>query len=490
MIGKAPLSRLSIGQKGLLLISVPLIFELVIFGVLAYLLHQSELQAEQESRSRDVIATVRRISSDMTDAGTGLALYWMTKDEKLRVKYETLAKDVPLAMAHLKVACRSNPEQLKVLDGLEASTQRCLKLFDMFKASTEEGGSRLGLMTTVEIRGEAKKCLRSLTDDLSKIEQTETERGSELPAAQQRSRNMLKLAVVAGTVANALLAIAITLAFSRSIVVRVRQLQDNSRRFAKSQELSAPLEGTDEIAELDKVFRQMAAELRASADMRKQFVAMISHDLRSPLTALQISLELFIRGEYGDQNETALYRLRTAHRTTGNLIELINDLLDLERSDSGLIELKKTSTDMETITDCAVESVESMASKAGVSFEREEIDGTPIMVDEKRLVRVLMNLLSNAIKFSQPSTKVIMRCVASNGRVEYHVIDQGCGIEQEELPFVFDRFRQASSAAASEHVGSGLGLANCRAIVQAHGGEIGVNSELGKGSDFWFTIPI
>jgi signal transduction histidine kinase len=216
---------------------------------------------------------------------------------------------------------------------------------------------------------------------------------------------------------------------------------------------------------------------------------MLSHDLRSPLGAIQGSLVLLKAGAMGALSEQAMTRISSAERIATQLIRLINDLLDIEKAEAGKFELVKEEFSLSEMLSQTLESVQTLADQKKITLEKTDFEAQ-IIADRDRLFRVLVNLLSNAIKFSPENSKVTVEAEIKLGFVEIRVSDQGRGIARADQVRIFDRFQQVEAADATIKGGSGLGLAICRTIVEKHGGTISVESEPGKGSTFKFKIPL
>ncbi len=239
--------------------------------------------------------------------------------------------------------------------------------------------------------------------------------------------------------------------------------------------------------------RLLAGHVRDISDrqrlerMKKEFVATVSHELRTPLTSIRGSLSLLGSGVLGEIPPEAREAVEIAERNTVRLIGLINDILDLERIEAGKVEIHVEPLELATVFERSIEAVRGMADTMHVRLEVEpataRVDG-----DAERLVQVLVNLLSNAIKFSPRNEVVRVTSRSEPGFVEVRVADHGRGIPDSFKEAIFQRFQQVESSDSRQKGGSGLGLAICKAIVEQHGGTIGVESERGKGS-FHFRIP-
>lgn len=222
--------------------------------------------------------------------------------------------------------------------------------------------------------------------------------------------------------------------------------------------------------------------------MKAQFVQMVSHDLRTPLTSVQSYLDLLGRGVYGNLSDAGTQKLALLNKSVDRLVNMIRDLLDIERWEAGHLKIAIGETTLQSIIEQSLEAVNSHKEVKKVTINTPAED-MQLRGDAERLVQVVINLLHNAIKFSPDKGTIDLTAKKENGFVEIEIKDEGPGIPTELQKTVFERFKQVSETDATVKKGTGLGLAICKAIVEAHGGTIGVTSEGGKGSTFWFKLP-
>jgi len=230
--------------------------------------------------------------------------------------------------------------------------------------------------------------------------------------------------------------------------------------------------------------------------MKKEFVSIVSHDLKTPLTAIQHSLYLLTLGTtLGTLNERGMKVVAGTQQEAERLVKLVTDLLDVARMEAGRIDLECALVDVGSIITRAVKSAGVLAEEKKIQLEAGDAS-FQVLADADRLVQVLVNFLSNAIKYSPKESIVKIECSmvpagesANSGKVDFRVTDQGPGIPKTAQARIFGRFEQVSTEDRTEKGGTGLGLAICKLIVEAHQGTIGVDSEPGKGSSFWFEIP-
>jgi len=224
--------------------------------------------------------------------------------------------------------------------------------------------------------------------------------------------------------------------------------------------------------------------------MKKEFVSMISHDLRTPLSSIQFFLASVADGRYDRNPEVMKDRARSTEADATRLINMINRLLHVDKLEAGQMQMSFNVVSCKEIIDGAIQSVQSLAEKKQITIEVSgQFENIYVMADAEYIVQVLVNLLSNSLKFSPPNEKITVKTESNDKFVKLMVVDRGPGISAVDQEKIFDRFKQVSIDDDRIKGGTGLGLAISKAIVQQHKGDIGVQSELGSGSTFWFTLP-
>jgi PAS domain S-box-containing protein len=223
--------------------------------------------------------------------------------------------------------------------------------------------------------------------------------------------------------------------------------------------------------------------------MKDEFVSVVSHELRTPLTSIHGSLGMLASGLLSADSESGKRLLKIATDSTDRLVRLINDILDIERIESGRVKMEREICNLADLIKSVVNLMQPLADKAGVQLSIASLS-TRLWVDQDRIVQTLTNLLSNAIKFSTAGNTVCLTVEQQGHEVLLAVKDTGRGIPTDKLDSIFERFQQVDSSDSRNHDGTGLGLAICKSIVQQHGGRIWVESTLGEGSTFYFTLPI
>ncbi len=232
------------------------------------------------------------------------------------------------------------------------------------------------------------------------------------------------------------------------------------------------------------------SERKRIDQMKSQFVSTVSHELRTPLTSIRGALGLVLGGAVGEVSEKAKSMLQMANRNSERLALLINDILDLEKIESGKMDFEFKTVELSCLLKNALEANQGYADEHKVKLIfTNNLGGISFNADENRLLQVFANLISNAVKFSSENETVEVAVSKSGAWIRISVIDHGPGIPTEFHSRIFQRFAQADSSDTREKGGSGLGLSISKAIVEHHGGHIGFDSEPGKGSTFYFELP-
>jgi PAS domain S-box-containing protein len=233
------------------------------------------------------------------------------------------------------------------------------------------------------------------------------------------------------------------------------------------------------------------SERKAVEQMKDEFLSVASHELRTPLTSIRGSLGLLATNRLGALSSQGQRMLDIALNNTDRLCRLINDILDLQRMESGQVPLLKQCCNAQHLLVQAIEIVQGMAQEAGVTLHAESPPtGLTIWANCDQILQTLTNLIGNAIKFSPPGETIHLAVSACDRDVLFQVRDRGRGIPNDKLETVFGRFQQVDASDSRQKGGTGLGLAICRQIINQHDGEIWAESVLGEGSTFYFTLPV
>jgi signal transduction histidine kinase/CheY-like chemotaxis protein len=279
--------------------------------------------------------------------------------------------------------------------------------------------------------------------------------------------------------------------------------QDNARRFVAQQwprerELEfhvTPVRsaaGGDDAGMLGDlyVFRDVT-HARQVDRMKTEFVSLVSHELRTPLTSIKGYTEMVLDGDAGEINDEVQDYLGVVFKNAERLVALVNDLLDISRMESGRIQIKSEPVDLNEIAQLVVATMQQkIQEKEQTLAVNVDASATQVMGDRDKLIQVLTNYVSNAHKYTQAGGAIRIEITKQNEFAHVAVIDNGYGISQADQEKLFTRFYRVDNSMTREIGGTGLGLAIVKQLIELQGGAVGVTSELGKGSTFYFTIPL
>jgi PAS domain S-box-containing protein len=594
----------SLSRKGLFLVAVPLICQVLFVTSLIYLQDQAEREAARVEHAKKISDATNELIKDIFDIIAATKGENLPRDGFDSPKYKEAILGITGQLDKLKDLVQTDPKKSDIVSKSRAAADNALVLLNRVDQAYRQGNA-FALVTALRTtRKDLQSMIKGIvSSDLVLMAREEREVTEQSPEIQANMRHQARTYIIIFLFVN----VAITLALARflrnDIISRLNILTDNSYRLASRQALHEPLQGEDEIAQVDHTFHRMAEAIEEAArkesamienavdvicslDARGTFVsvspaskkvfgytpsemigsklvrlvfpddfdrallefqkimqggsappietrvlrkdgsivdilwsahwsksegsmfcvahdvterkkaeqikqevlAMVSHDLRTPLATVRSFLEMLETGMFGDLSERGQHLLKVADRSTLRMLTLIKDLLDIERMEAGMLELHKQSISLNSVLDHSVQSMQSLANEKTIQME---VVPTSVMVeaDEDRLVQIVVNLLTNAIKFSQAHGTVRLCAIESKDWAEITVQDQGRGIPKTKIKHIFDRFKQVESSDATEKGGTGLGLAICKALVELHGGTIQAQSEEGHGSTFTFRIP-
>jgi len=284
------------------------------------------------------------------------------------------------------------------------------------------------------------------------------------------------------------IALVMTFFLSRKILAPVKTLTSAARRLGRG-DLSQRVQLKDrgEMGELAKAFNYMTSDLERTEQLRQNMVADAAHELRTPLSNIRGYLEAICDGIKKPDTDT----IRSLDEEATLLSQLVDDLQALSLAEAGELKLNCQAEDIIRLIKQAVAIKQTQAIVKGVSISTEVSQKLPLVnVDSRRIGQVLHNLLENAIAHTEKSGSIVVTAQKQDNWVKISVTDTGEGIPAEDLPSIFERFYRVDKSRARATGGSGLGLTIAKRLVEAHGGKIEAQSELGKGSCFSFTLPV
>ncbi len=314
-----------------------------------------------------------------------------------------------------------------------------------------------------------------------------------IQASSQTSYQVLKVVIItagATIVLGVLISFFTTRGINRAIVLLQRKTDDIAKgKFEKVPNIMSP----PEIKALADDFNIMCERLKELDQMKIDFISHVSHDLRTPLTAIRESSGMLLEGTYADTPEKQQALLTITKEECERLIDSVNKILDLSRMEAHMMDYRFRPCSLAPVIQRGVLKVAPIALRRKVSLEIKPPPDVPLVnIDEERIGQVAQNLIGNALKFTKEGDSVVVNIFQSamdKGYITVSVSDTGCGIQAETLDLIFDKFKRIDSGIETVR-GTGLGLSIAKHIITAHGGKIWAESESGSGSTFYFALPV
>ncbi len=267
----------------------------------------------------------------------------------------------------------------------------------------------------------------------------------------------------------------------RRTIAPIGELMEASGRVADGDySIRVRERGPREVRALTRSFNAMTTRLQSNEESRRNMLADVTHELKTPLTVIQGNLEGMLDGVYPLDRD----RVESILSETRLLSRVIDDLRTIALAESGALKLQKESTDIGELINHTVAAFRPQADAASISITTDLASTPAIEVDPARIREVLENLIANALRYTPRDGSIRIRCESANQQISVSISDTGQGIAPEDLPHIFDRFYKGSDSR-----GTGLGLAIAKNLIAAHGGEIFAESEVGKGTTIRFTLP-
>jgi len=470
----------------MLLIFVPLLLQLVFFGQLSNLVSQMEKLEKEEELRMLFIESSDAIIMEFGASWTAIVcrLFGSSGYKQDPEVYKARMQE---HFARLKPYAKDYPHMYALIEETERTAQVHYEIFKDLQtaADSQDGSASVQLLDMIKLRPKLAS-LGSRTLLQKKLLEAESAELHQAWKKSEENRLKLKQQIYAGVIADFVITVLLLTAFLLDITKRLKILVANAHSIPSGKRLENKVTGSDELAVLDAVLHNASEELFSAKEHRKSLMEMVAHDLRSPLSTAKSTVELLLSPAVRDSAESSQGHLERLRRSLMQLIAFVEDLLTIDKLESGKLELELSVFKIQPLVDDCFESLAIKVQSRDIKLVKEG-ENFEMAADQARLTQVVTNLLTNAIKYSPDGGTVKVVTERHDGNVMLSVIDQGKGIARVDREKIFQKFVQAKDAKSNE--GYGLGLAICKLIIDAHKGKIGVNSEVGKGSEFWFSLP-
>ena len=455
----------------------------VVMGVLSYVsLLQVVRTRDSVMHTRDVLDASSSLLTALLDAETGERGYLLTHDSLFLGPYATTRSRVDAALNTLHGLTQDNASQARRVDTLALRARARLMLLDSAIAD-EQRGREASAVAIVE-QSAGRQLMEDVRGVIGRVQAEEEGLLHERSNAEYAWRQISGLVLVLGTALAAMLAFGVNRGFDRLLESRRLTLDDAQIANERLQEQALELEQQAETA------RSAAVAADAANRAKAAFLASMSHELRTPLQAALGFAQLMRAGVYGPVTEQQAEALERVERSQLHLRRLIDDILDFARLEAGHVRVDVEPVALAELVQEVVRLVGPDAMKKRLDLAvRLPSDGQAVLADRQRLLQILLNLVGNAIKFTPSGGRVSIEAAGDVSRVLVSVRDTGVGIPRERLSAVFEPFVQLDDALTRTAEGAGLGLSISRDLARAMGGDITVESEVGRGSTFTVEMP-
>lgn len=473
--------RQSILQKGLLIISIPLVFELFFVAVLIHLLDESGQHIAREIASQDKIVAVETMVKEISDSMTSAILFNITRRTEMKERNEKSRAKLLRAYSKLVKLCAKDPAELESASRLRNAADEWMRQQDRALNSDPQArvSSFFNLASLTSANQQRPETAASVI--LEKEQKILTIQ----PKLRQQTLVQLQIFFLFGFIANIAITVFLATFVMRGITARMENVLNNTFKFGARLPLDPPLRGTDEIADLDHALHETANEILEFEKFKQQLVAVVSHELRTPLTSVQGTLTLLEAGAMGQFSERAKPEIARAQQSVDRLIKLINNLLLLERLEAGSQILKQAGLDIGDIIVDALDANEHFIEEKQISVDC-QFEELPLVGDWDKLKETTEILIETCLlRISPEGSLTITGTIDSAGFVDIRFLDNGPPLSAVRAANYFDRTRETEE---HEVKGRILFLALAAAIAQAHGGSLSAVSD-SQTSHFVLKLP-
>ncbi len=445
-------------------------------GASAYMLELGDRLIEHKERLSD--ALLSELSYEKK--------YAISRDPAFRDGFVKAGKDFTTHLAGAS-AIADTLGSKEILDNIARQHSRYRALIEEEATNGGSGGAR----RPGWYRQEKEKAVEAMIEEIKNLQlYVEDDMKHRIEGLAKAGTRALRIGLIMAGLSllfGILIAAAIILSITRPLsVIKRKTRKISSGNFEGPLDISSP----PEIGHLAQALNLMCDRLKETDRMKSDFFSLMAHELRTPLSSMKGGIALLKRDAGGSHGQARGKVLAIMSEECNRLIELVNSLLDLSKMEAGIIDFNFASGDVKPIVQKAASEIEPLYAARSISFEFHEAGKIPpIMMDNERVLQVIRNLLGNAVKFTPDGGCIAVSLKAVAGGVEISIADSGTGIPEEDRAAIFDKYRQSTTQACSGTTGTGLGLAIAKHVIDAHGGRICVESQLGRGSTFTVFLP-
>jgi signal transduction histidine kinase len=482
---KQPWWRLTVLQKVLLVIIIPLLLQMSFVLYVGKQLQSSENIVTKERQISAILMYWNLIQLDVSRGFLIAGADLFHPSAKLHNTAKRTFESVRLQLDELHALCRDDPDWSQFVSWRKKATLGQIERLEALGPNDSFNSIRETFLNESEMRGSLPEG-RKARQLASQLDERDSKRLLALESEQKRIAERLPRVFIFSILSTLALAIILLLVLNADIARRLNILVANAMKLGQGDKLEERVAGNDQFSQLDSLLYSAETALLIAAAQRKTLAVSLTQDLQRPLEKAIFHLEQFEKLVGVALADSGRARVVKTSDIVKRVLKLLDDLLILESLQIGSLELEVADCDVHSLAEEAIEIVSTLATAKGIHIDNDCLPQS-IKADKARIIQLLVNYISNAIKFSSDGSLIIVASLQNGEGTKISVTDNGPGMDADTSARVFQRYFQANTVEKQQ--GFGLGLAICKLIADSHGGQLGVESQLDKGSSFWLEIP-
>lgn len=485
---------MKIRHQLIFLLGLPLACQLLTVGILIYSYGRVDELANRELRAKRAIAIGLQIRTTLEQSVLAMATQSIIGANAATEKVENQREKLNADFRALRKLTASEPEAGKIIAECEKHSKQFLDLWeDLALAYQPSQGDQLFFSQFLgrdEFSESLTLAFNRIRQDTDKLKALYSPIAQEFHPQAVKARENLRIAIVLAVFFNLALSAGFAVMLNRNTLMRLAILSENMRAFSRGESTMVRLKGNDELSELDQNFSKMAEELTRLDELRKSMQAMVSHDLRSPLTSMGLRVELMLGNSTESLSAATTRNLKLLSSEIERLRRLANTLLDIDKIQDGSLKVELSPVVCQDIVAVSVEAVLAQSKRKEIEISSNLVEDAVFLCDKDRTIQVLVNFLSNAVKFAPKGSKIQVELKESTENfLRLSVIDEGPGIPEEQRNRLFNKFSQLEQPSEIKKEGSGLGLYICKLLIEVQNGKLGFEPVESGGTCFYFELP-
>lgn len=471
---------------------VPLVLYIVSIGFFLFISDKMYAAAERETTAKKIIALCQETFGYCGKGLFAVSAPAVFQSDDMDEKTAVVIESINHKTDELRRLTKGNFVASKLADRVSVDAKKFMEKGNELVNSLNRADGEFYFSQYIEMGEFWESLVLSLTSllkDLNELMDLYGPTVQEFEPRNIQARKSLNNTVVLAVIAIGISIVGLGLWINKTVLAKLQIVMTNMRTFSRGKQDYKELSGTDELAELDRAFKEMRDERNKLDELRKSMQAMISHDIRAPLSSINLTLEVVLDANTKSLDPDVERRLRRTYSEVQRLSRLVTTLLDVEKIESGELRVDMRVRTYDEVAVPAITAVSSLLERRQLKLKEDADEDVLLKCDVDRTIQVLVNFLSNAVKFAPPESTITVTCKEQQGRVRFEVTDEGPGVPADKVDSLFQKFSQLDQPSEVKQQGTGLGLFICKMLINAQGGSVGYRSPGERGACFWFELP-